>query len=124
MAKMTIDNPNMLKLLPQFMRDDDAVKSLTFSMDALFAEPGKRAKIVRKWDQINNMNHAQLNEMPDDEEMQFVAMYLTGILKDAEKLIVHVYSEKTAEILENLGFKWGIINKEYIQHVLQFDKEN
>ena len=68
--------------------------------------------------------HAQLNEMPDDEEMQFVAMYLTGILKDAEKLIVHVYSEKTAEILENLGFKWGIINKEYAQHVLQFDKEN
>lgn len=63
MARMTIDNPNMLKLLPQFMRGDEANMALAHAMDALLAEPAKRSRILRKWDQIDNMNHAQLDEM-------------------------------------------------------------
>ena len=63
MARMTIFNPNMLKLLPQFMRGDEANAALSRAMDALLAEPAKRSRILRKWDQIDNMNHAQLDEM-------------------------------------------------------------
>ena len=63
MARMTIFNPNMLKLLPQFMRGDEANAALSQAMDALLAEPAKRSRILRKWDQIDNMNHAQLDEM-------------------------------------------------------------
>ena len=67
--------------------------------------------------------YKQLNEMPNDEEMQFVAMYLAGILKDAEKLVVHVHSERTAKLLEELGYKWGTINNEYVRYVLKFDTD-
>ena len=58
--------------------------------------------------------YMQLSNMQNDDEMQFVAMYLAGILKDAERLVVHVHSEKTAKILESLGYAWGEIDKDYI----------
>ncbi len=67
--------------------------------------------------------HKILSEKQNDEEMQFVAMYLNGILKDAEKLVVRVHSGKTAKILQNLQYKWGTINKEYVNYVLKFDEE-
>lgn len=63
MARMTIFNPNMLKLLPNFMRGDETNAALSRAMDDLLAEPARRARILRRWDQIDNMNHAQLDEM-------------------------------------------------------------
>lgn len=63
MAKMSIFNPNMAKLLPKFMKTDETDVALSHAMDVLLAEPANRAKILRKWDQIDNMNDAQLDEM-------------------------------------------------------------
>ncbi len=51
----------------------------------------------------------------EDEEIQFVAMYLAGIAKDAEKQVVHVHDEQTAQLLKNYGFIWGKIDKAYIK---------
>ena len=61
--------------------------------------------------------YKKLNENQDDYEMKFVAMYLAGVLKDAEKLVVHVHNEKTAKVLEELGYEWGIINQEYVRYI-------
>ena len=63
MARMSIFNPNMAKLLPKFMKADETDVALSHAMDVLLAEPANRAKILRKWDQIDNMNDAQLDEM-------------------------------------------------------------
>ena len=63
MARMSIFNPNMAKLLPKFMKADETDVVLSHAMDVLLAEPANRAKILRKWDQIDNMNDAQLDEM-------------------------------------------------------------
>jgi len=57
-----------------------------------------------------------LNTMSGDDEMQFVAMYLAGIIQDAEKLVVHVHSNKTAKVLEELGYRWGEIDKKYVEY--------
>ena len=57
-----------------------------------------------------------------DKEMQFVSMYVKGILKDAEKMVVHVHYEKTEKELEELGFKWGKIDKEYVEKIKQIGK--
>lgn len=64
----------------------------------------------------------QMQAIQNDSEMQFVSMYLKGILKDAEKMVVHVHSKKTAEKLEKLGFKWGKIDKRYVEFVNQIEK--
>ena len=57
-----------------------------------------------------------------DKEMQFVSMYVKGILNDAEKMVVHVHYEKTEKELEELGFKWGKIDKEYVEKIKQIGK--
>lgn len=61
--KMTIDNPDMLKVLPNFMKSDETVKALSAAMSKLFSDPGKKVKQIRKWDQIDSLSDAQLNEI-------------------------------------------------------------
>ena len=63
MARMSIFNPNMAKLLPKFMKADETDVALSHAMDVLLAKPANKSKILRKWDQIDNMNDAQLDEM-------------------------------------------------------------
>lgn len=101
MARMTIDNPNMLKLLPQFMRDDEANKALAFAMDSLLSDPGKRAKVVRKWDQIDNMNHAQLDEMAWELNVDWWDSAFT--LETKRAVIKTCY-----RVLEKRGTKWAV----------------
>ena len=43
--------------------------------------------------------------------------YVIYILRDAEKLVVHVHSEKTAKILEKSGYKWSEIDEKYIKYI-------
>lgn len=63
MARMTIFKPDMVKLLPKFMKSDEADRALAHAMDILLADPASKGKILRKWDQIDNMKDAQLDEM-------------------------------------------------------------
>ena len=56
----------------------------------------------------------ELNKNIEDSELQFTAMYLAGILKDASKMIVNVESDRTNEILTDLGYNWNVIDNEYI----------
>ena len=66
--------------------------------------------------------YSQMNSMQDDSEMQFVSMYLRGILKDAEKMVVHVHFDKTNEKLSSHGFKWGKIDKKYVEYIKNIEK--
>lgn len=66
--------------------------------------------------------YREINEVQNDSEMQFVSMYLNGILKDAKKMVVNIDSKKTAEELEKLNFKWGKIDKRYVEFFNKIDK--
>lgn len=66
--------------------------------------------------------HKILTENSSDKEMQFVLMYVKGILKDAQKMVVHIQYDETAKRLEELGFKWGVINKEYVEKIKNIGK--
>lgn len=101
MAKMTIDNPNMLKLLPQFMRDDETNKALSSAMDSLLSEAGKRAKTVRKWDQIDSMNHVQLDEMAWELNVDWWDSSFS--LETKRSVIKTCY-----RVLEKRGTKWAV----------------
>ena len=37
-------------------------------------------------------------------------------------MVVHVHYEKTEKELEELGFKWGKIDKEYVEKIKQIGK--
>lgn len=101
MARMTIFNPNMLKLLPQFMRGDEANAALSQAMDALLAEPAKRSRILRKWDQIDNMNHAQLDEMAWEFNIDW---WDSAFSLETKRAVV-----KTCyQVHEKRGTKWAV----------------
>lgn len=60
---MKITTLEFLKLLPEFMRDDAAVKGLAAAVEAIIAEPAAKVKTTREWDQIDNMDEDQLDEL-------------------------------------------------------------
>lgn len=64
----------------------------------------------------------ELNMNSEDSEMKFVSMYLAGILKDAEKMVVQVNSNRTNAILADLGYTWNQIDNKYINRINDVNK--
>lgn len=60
---MRLSTADVLKLVPEFMRDDEAVKGLACAVNNLIREPGQRVKTLRVWDQIDELDDAQLDEL-------------------------------------------------------------
>ena len=59
---MKINNPKTIKLMPTWMRDDEANKALASAMDELMKAPGERVKTPRIWDQLENLSDEELDE--------------------------------------------------------------
>lgn len=59
---MKIDKTDMIRLMPAWMGDDEADRSLASSMDQLFSAIGKRVKTPRVWDQLEQMTDEELDE--------------------------------------------------------------
>ncbi len=57
-----------------------------------------------------------LIEHSENASMQFLAMYLKGILNNTEKMVVHVHNEETEQLLEKYGFKWSKIDEKYVEY--------
>jgi phage tail P2-like protein len=60
---MKIDNPSTVKLLPVFMRKDEADVALAGVVDQLIKDPGSRVEQLRIWDQIDNLPESTLDEI-------------------------------------------------------------
>lgn len=60
---MKLNTADILKLVPEFMRDDSAVKGLAAAVNDLIRTPGARVKTARVWDQIDELDDAQLDEL-------------------------------------------------------------
>lgn len=63
MAGMKVSELDFLRLLPAFMRDDEAVIALSNAMNKLMGEPAKRLSTIRTWDKIDELNEAECDEM-------------------------------------------------------------
>lgn len=54
---------DFVRLLPAFMRDDEAAIALSKAMNRLIGEPGKRLHTIRTWDKIDELNEAECDEL-------------------------------------------------------------
>ena len=63
MAGMRISELDFVRLLPVFMRDDEAVIALSDAVNKLIGEPSKRLGTIRTWDKIDELNEAELDEL-------------------------------------------------------------
>lgn len=101
MAKMSIYNPDILKLLPQFMRNDQANIALAEAVNALIAVPAQKSKILKKWNQFDNMDHDQLNEMAWEFNIDW---WDSSLPLDRKRAIL-----KTCyRVHEKRGTKWAV----------------
>ena len=60
---MRLSDADILYLIPGFMRDDNAVVALAKVVNELITEPGGRVKRLRSWDRIDDLDHADLDEL-------------------------------------------------------------
>lgn len=63
MSGMRLSDLDFLRLLPAFMRDDDAVIALSKAVNKLIGEPGKRLDTIRTWDKVDELNEAECDEL-------------------------------------------------------------
>lgn len=56
-----------------------------------------------------------------NSDMQFVSMYLTGLLKNPKSLMVNINYINTSKALNKRGFNWHKISKDYIEYWLNIE---
>jgi len=97
----TVSSPNALKLLPTFMRNDEANIALSSAVDTLIADPGSRAKQLRVWDQIDSLPEASLDELAWELNIDWY--------KDTMSIAVKRATIKAARLIkEHRGTKWAV----------------
>lgn len=60
---MNLDNLEFLQLLPQFMRDDAAVKGLAAAIDEIVPGLAAAIRTLPAWDSVGDLTEAELDEL-------------------------------------------------------------
>jgi len=98
---MKISNVDILALLPFFMRDDEANAALSRAVNKLISEPGGKVKQLRVWDQIENLDHADLDELAWELNVDW---YNPSMSLEAKRQTI-----KYAQQIQNKrGTKWAV----------------
>lgn len=103
MANMTISNLEFIRLLPAFMRKDGAVIGLSKAMDALMPPIADAAKKLSRWDRIDTMNDAELDEM----SYELNILWYDNTATTAAKREVVKNSDR---VYKRLGTQWAVEN--------------
>jgi phage tail P2-like protein len=102
MGGMKISELDFLRLLPFFMRDDEAVIALSRSIDKLIGEPGKRLDTIRTWDKIDELNEAECDELAWELDIDW---YDSGGMSLEEKRNTIKVAQ---QIKRKRGTKWAV----------------
>lgn len=68
---MRLNEAEILKLLPAWMRDDGSVQGLAAGTDAVTRAIAARIRLLSRWDQIDNLTEAELDEMAWELNIQW-----------------------------------------------------
>ena len=63
---MDLSNSKLIDIIPNFMKDDEAVKSLAASMDKVAMDLSGKVKLLSVWDAIDDMGSEQLNALAEE----------------------------------------------------------
>lgn len=98
---MRLSSADVLKLVPEFMRGDEAVKGLATAVNALIREPSSRIKTNRVWDQIDELDDAQLDELAYELDIDW---YASNLPIENKRAVV-----KISDLVHSRrGTKWAV----------------
>ena len=122
MGGMKISELDFLRLLPAFMRDDEAVIALSNAVNRLLDEPGKRLNSLRTWDKIDELTEAECDELAWELDIDW---YDSTGMSLAEKRNTIKLAQ---QIKRKRGTKWAVesLINAYLGdgHVLEWDEVN
>lgn len=98
---MKLTDLDFFKLLPEFMRDDPAVKGLVEAVETVLAGPAAEVPNARVWDRVDYMDDAQLDELARELDIDW---YDTGWDIDVKRATV----KNSDKIYQKRGTKWAV----------------
>ena len=98
---MKLADVDVLKLVPEFMRKDEAVLGLAAAVNKLIKEPGGKIKTARVWDQIDNLTSEQLDELAYELDIDW---YDPALPIENKRALI-----KSADLVHSRrGTKWAV----------------
>ena len=98
---MRLSDAEILRLLPAFMRKDPAVQGLAEGTDPHVRDLDAKAKHLTRWDKIDDMDHAELDEIAWEEN---VFWYDSTASLEVKRAMVR----NALAVFSRLGTKWAV----------------
>lgn len=102
MGGMKISELDFLRLLPAFMRDDEAVRALSRAMDKLLGDPGKRLDAISTWGSIGDLSEAECDELAWELDIDWYDS--TGMSLQEKRDTIRL----AQQIKRKRGTKWAV----------------
>lgn len=102
MGGMKVSELDFLRLLPAFMRDDEAAIALSKAMNDLIGEHGKRLHTIRTWDKIDELNEAECDELAWELDIDWYDS--TGMSLEEKRATIKL----SQQIKRKRGTKWAV----------------
>ena len=103
MSEMKLTTLEFIRLLPQFMREDGAVKGLAAAMDKIVPDLAQSAATLSTWDHIDELTEAELDALAWELN---ILWYDTGASLDTKRALV----KDSDLVYKRLGTKWAVEN--------------
>lgn len=103
MSEMKLSTLEFLRLLPQFMREDGAVKGLAAAMDEIVPELARSTGALSTWDHIDELTEAELDALAWELN---ILWYDTGATIDTKRALIR----DSDLVYQRLGTKWAVEN--------------
>ncbi|MBS5134835.1 MAG: phage tail protein I [Oscillospiraceae bacterium] len=103
MSEMKLTTLEFIRLLPQFMREDGAVKGLAAAMDKIVPDLAQSTATLSTWDHIDKLTEAELDALAWELN---ILWYDTGASLDTKRALV----KDSDLVYKRLGTKWAVEN--------------
>lgn len=100
---MKLNDIEFLRLLPQFMRDDEAVRGLSAAIDEIVPGLSDSLSVLSTWNEVDRLTEAELDALAWELN---ILWYDTG----ADIVIKRELIKNSDMVFKKLGTKWAVEN--------------
>lgn len=100
---MKLSDLEFIKLLPQFMRSDDAVRGLAAGIDSIIPQLAADIEKLSTWDRIDQLSEAELDDLAWELN---ILWYDASAPIDVKRNLVR----DSDKVYKKLGTKWAVEN--------------
>jgi phage tail P2-like protein len=113
---MKLSDAEILKLLPAFMREDEAVKGLAAGTDTVTKQLTARLKLLSRWNQIDKMTDAELDELAWELNIQWydstaILAVKRAVIRNSDRVYAKLGTKAAVEQIVTDYFGTGVVRE-------------